>query len=173
MGRLRQDFGPLKLASAAAQGDGSVVLRFLADSASLRRVDVLYVQRPGMSNRDISSAFNCFKPVNNAFRHRPRRTTELSPAGNGDDAATPDMDTVSSVVASTTSPSIDFDFRVGMSSEAGPLEPGAEESTAARSSSLSATQRVKSFLVTTAASVLSEPRRFLSFHSFRALTRFL
>jgi hypothetical protein len=158
MGRLRQDFGPLKLASVAAQGDGSVVLRFLADSASLRRVDVLYVQRLGTSNRQLTSAFNRFESINNAFRHRPRRMSKPSPAGNEDNAATPDMDIVRSVAASITSPSIDFDFSVGTSSEAEMLEPVAEESTAPPSSSLSATQRVESILVTTAASVLSEPR---------------
>ena len=102
--------------------------------------------------------------------HRPCRTSKLSLAGNEDNTATPNMDIVRSLVGPITTPSIDFDFSAETSSDAQLLEPVAEESTAPRSSSLSATQQVESILVAAAASAFSEPRWVLSFHSSCALT---
>ena len=90
--------------------------------------------------------------------HRPCRTSKLSLAGNEDNTATPNMDIVRSLVGPITTPSIDFDFSAETSSDAQLLEPVAEESTAPRSSSLSATQQVESILVAAAASAFSEPR---------------
>lgn len=123
-----------------------------------------------MSNWQLNFAFNRFKPINNLFRCRPRRTSKRSPTGSEDYAATPDMDIVCSVVGSITPPSIDFDFGVEASPDAELIEPVAEELIVPRNSSPLATEQVESILVATAASVLSEPGSVLSFHSFCALT---